>query len=548
MSKPFNTSLSTRLSDGFRRVGCHRGKVHQVFRRTRAQNARMPEVTPTLRESMPPSIGMRTDPSHFSRTSLRIPASSLPRTNPIRLAGENADTSVSPSSTDAKTQNPDSCSSSIARARLVTWTTGTCAAAPAEARNTAAVTGQDRSRGITTPDSPNARAFRRTVPRLWGSVIPSRRNTAVLAGRERSHSVQSEYRNSGISAATPPPSCSPVRRCHSSLAQVRQGTPAASALAAMACLTFPGTESARRTFLGRCKRDERTSSTGWCPVTHMPSCPPRTGFPSAPHLGRKPSRRGDRVGGLRDRPPYHEVVRSVPHRVERGHHPLLVPHRVLRKADSRGDQDGRPPREFPDSRYFPGGAYDPADPLPHRHPGQTHYQVRRRRRKPDLRKVGFVDAREHRDGQDRGPRPPRRLRGAGEHLPSPGGVHRGELDSPRRGGADGPGHRVRDVVELQIEEDVRPRLANLPDKFGPAAGEELHPHLEHPHLPGEGLHDSKGGIRGIGVQRDDDPILHGAHSFFFSCAAVHTRATTSEISTRSVRPVLRSRISAQTAS
>src|SRR3990170_559436 len=137
------------------------------------------------------------------------------------------------------------------RARLVTWTTGMCAADPAEARNTAAVTGQDRSRGITTPERTNALALRKTVPRLLGSVIPSRRNTAAFAGRDPIHSLRSEYRNSAISAAIPPPSLSPVRRCHSSLGHVRQGTPAAEALPPMDSLTLPGTESARRTFLGR---------------------------------------------------------------------------------------------------------------------------------------------------------------------------------------------------------------------------------------------------------------------------------------------------------
>src|SRR3990170_2608617 len=132
------------------------------------------------------------------------------------------------------------------RARLVTWTTGMCAADHAEARNTAAV---------------------------------------------------------------PPPSFSPVRRCHSSLGHVRQGTPAAAALSPMASLTLPGTESARRTFLGRCNREERTSSTGCCPVTHMPSCPPpRAWFFRVFHLGREPPRGRYRGGGLRDLPPHLVVI------------------------------------------------------------------------------------------------------------------------------------------------------------------------------------------------------------------------------------------------
>lgn len=67
----------------------------------------------------------------------------------------------------------------------------------------------------------------------------------------------------------------------------------------------------------------------------------------------------------------------------------------------------------------------------------------------------------------------------GQHLASAGGVQREHADRERGEGLDGFGDGVRDVVELQIEENVEALVGDSAHVVGTVGGEHLEADL-HP--------------------------------------------------------------------
>ena len=98
-----------------------------------------------------------------------------------------------------------------------------------------------------------------------------------------------------------------------------------------------------------------------------------------------------------------------------------------------------------------------------------------------------------------------------------GGLHHGEpaagvdgkhLDIEAHGGRDGFGHRVRDVVELEVEKDRTAGGADAADDVRAGAGEEFLADLERAHDGRELFGELKGLFHGGNIQGNDDWILH----------------------------------------
>ena len=112
-----------------------------------------------------------------------------------------------------------------ARVRLVTWATGSRAAAPAQVRQAVAVIPAARRSGRKTPCAPNAAAERITAPRLRGSVTPSSATSsgAGCSSAAASRSSNGSYANGGTCRPTPWCSTPPVIRSSSARLTSRIG-------------------------------------------------------------------------------------------------------------------------------------------------------------------------------------------------------------------------------------------------------------------------------------------------------------------------------------
>src|SRR5262249_61286139 len=99
------------------------------------------------------------------------------------------------------------------------------------------------------------------------------------------------------------------------------------------------------------------------------------------------------------------------------------------------------------------------------------------------------------------------------------------------------GHGARDVVELQIEEDVTRVPVHHADHFRSGVEEELLADLERPDLRGEQLHQALGLGETIDVEGEDEPVperVGGAANHCGTCrgpTSAATRATTSATGT-----------------
>ncbi len=96
--------------------------------------------------------------------------------------------------------------------------------------------------------------------------------------------------------------------------------------------------------------------------------------------------------------------------------------------------------------------------------------------------------------------------GAGEHGRAAGGVHREVAHAERSGRGDRTLDRLRDVVELEVEEDVEAELFAEAHGRGALADEELEADLEHADVRRE---PSCGGARlgqGAVVERKHQPL------------------------------------------
>ena len=106
-----------------------------------------------------------------------------------------------------------------------------------------------------------------------------------------------------------------------------------------------------------------------------------------------------------------------------------------------------------------------------------------------------------------GSAPDRRL----HHRPPAEAVHVDERDAEARGARDRAGHGVRDVVELEVEEDLLAACHDLADELGAGGGEDLAAHLEEAHVAGQPLHEGAGGVRLRHVEGHDQAVA-GVHA------------------------------------
>ena len=74
---------------------------------------------------------------------------------------------------------------------------------------------------------------------------------------------------------------------------------------------------------------------------------------------------------------------------------------------------------------------------------------------------------------------------------------------------DGLGDRVRDVVELQVEKDLKAEVRDLADAVGPAGGEHLEADLHPGDGPGEALEGGSDFAGRRGVEDEDEFAGHG---------------------------------------
>jgi hypothetical protein len=93
-----------------------------------------------------------------------------------------------------------------------------------------------------------------------------------------------------------------------------------------------------------------------------------------------------------------------------------------------------------------------------------------------------------------------------QHLLAPERVHVDEGDAELPGGAHRARHRVRDVVELEVEEDLLPARDHLAHEVGTSGGEDLAAHLEHTDVAGQPVHHGTRRRRVRHVESDDQPV------------------------------------------
>src|SRR6185312_7045602 len=115
--------------------------------------------------------------------------------------------------------------------------------------------------------------------------------------------------------------------------------------------------------------------------------------------------------------------------------------------------------------------------------------------------LGCIHAGEHGNReQARGTGGSRGFSSGGHHDWATGGVKCEKGSSSLRGGADGSGHGVGDVVELEIEEDVEAAVAERLDESVAGGVVKLHAYLEPSAAAGELVYKIEGGFGGREVE------------------------------------------------
>lgn len=228
---------------------------------------------------------------------------------------------------------------------------------------------------------------------------------------------------------------------------------------------------------------------------------------------------GDRLGrrrgirGLGDRATDHQVGRPRFDGARGRHHPLLIAHVGTRGPDAGNDAgerggDGADPRELFSAAHDAG-----ATGLLGRARADLH-ELRRCAGVAGLLAGRAILARQHRHREDA--QLVARLLDARREVPDAAArVDGQELHTQVAAASNRAAHRVRDVVELEVEEDVdlgHP-LAERPHDRRPLGDEQLESHLEHPDLVRQtlGERQRRGGIGNI--ERDDDtPVRRSFHA------------------------------------
>ncbi len=214
-----------------------------------------------------------------------------------------------------------------------------------------------------------------------------------------------------------------------------------------------------------------------------------------------------RVGGLGDGPAHHQVACTGSDSVGRRGDPLLVSGLGTGWPDARDYEDSTGSSQRAQSGGFLRGANKAADTGRQTHPGEQFYLFAGRTENPGCLQLLSIHAGEDGDGKQFGRVRQLLCRGAGrgEHRRPAERVDREHARAMGRRGANGPRHRVRDVVQLQIEED---RVAAGSQQFQnrrTGGGEKLQAHLE-PATPAvQSVHQFESG-RGCGrVQGYNQP-------------------------------------------
>ena len=120
-----------------------------------------------------------------------------------------------------------------------------------------------------------------------------------------------------------------------------------------------------------------------------------------------------------------------------------------------------------------------------------------------------IEAGQHGHGKDERPgqrerlgRFPRAVGRRAHHGPAARGVHVEHEDAEPHRFAGGSLHGIRDVVELEVEEDLAPALSHRLDRGGADGGEELRADLEATRRAVEGVHERGRAVEGVHVQGD----------------------------------------------
>jgi len=229
-------------------------------------------------------------------------------------------------------------------------------------------------------------------------------------------------------------------------------------------------------------------------------------------LGHDGARGGRGVGCARDRAAHDEQIRTRADRVARRRHAFLIAFGRARGAHAGDDEEKVLPAGPADHGELVRRAHDAVEARALREHREAERGLAWRSGEPDRVNRGGVEGRQnrHRDELRRGKA---RLRGGGpapfaerlHHL----GPARGMAIHDRGAGADRRGgraaHGIRDVVELQVEENAGPGASDLSHQGRSLGHERFEPQLQETGFRRDTAHHREE-LGAIGqVQRDREP-------------------------------------------
>ena len=240
------------------------------------------------------------------------------------------------------------------------------------------------------------------------------------------------------------------------------------------------------------------------------------------------------IRSLGDRPADHEVVGAVRDRRFRRDDPRLVVLAAARGSNPRRDEREARPERRAQARRLDCGTDDTVEAGGRGEPGEAQRLPRRTLGHADVGEVLIAEARQHGDGDQQRSRPADRSRsrvdGGSRRSEHRGSARRVDVEhpdaEPRRGRAC-LRDSIRDVVELEIEEDAESPLDHPANGLRAGDDEHLLADFERAGAWIEAIRERERVHRIGEIERDDHAragVIHGRVSFNVECLVPKLRS------------------------